>query len=308
MNQSVHYPVLLTESVDALIKDVDGVYVDGTFGRGGHSREILSRLSSKGQLIGFDKDVDAVAVGLRLKAEDARFDIVHGSFADVHNTLKERGLRADGVLLDLGVSSPQLDEAERGFSFMRDGPLDMRMDTNSGISAADWLAQTDVQDMVRVFKVYGEERFAKRIASRIASLRQEEPIVRTQQLADLIADSVPVKERHKHPATRVFQAIRIEINAELADLDLALAAAMKLLVTGGRFVVISFHSLEDRMVKRFFRKFSQSQDFPLGVPVTHDQLKAPLKIIGRAQKASEGELQENVRSRSAVMRVAERCE
>ncbi|WP_096085342.1 16S rRNA (cytosine(1402)-N(4))-methyltransferase RsmH [Agaribacterium haliotis] len=307
MSQSVHYSVLLEESVELLLKTDKGLYVDGTFGRGGHSRLILSRLAGDAHLIGFDKDPEAVAVGKQLAAEDSRFEICHRSFCELDAELAQRNQQADGILLDLGVSSPQLDEAERGFSFMRDGPLDMRMNTEAGISAAQWLAQTSEQDMARVFKEYGEERFARRIAKKIIERREQKALTRTLELAELIEGTVPKHIEKKHPATRVFQAIRIEINRELEDLKLALDASMKALKPGGRLVVISFHSLEDRLVKRYFKKFSQSQDFPPGVPVTHDQLKAPLKIVGKAIKAGEHELGENVRSRSAIMRVAERC-
>ncbi len=302
-----HYSVLLKESVEALIQDRDGVYIDGTFGRGGHSRAILKQLSDGGRLTAFDKDPQAVEVARALEGEDARFSICHDSFADMAQALPECQGHVAGVLLDLGVSSPQLDDAERGFSFMRDGPLDMRMDTTRGVSAAQWVADTDEHTMIRVFRDYGEERFAPRIARRIIAARAEQPIVRTEQLARLIEEAVPKRhEEKKHPATRVFQAIRIEVNQELVDLERALDSAMSMLAPGGRMVVISFHSLEDRIVKRFFRKYSKSQDFPQGVPVTHDQLRSPLKLIGRAVKAGEKELSENIRSRSAVMRIAER--
>lgn len=303
-----HYSVLLGESVDALIHNADGLYVDGTFGRGGHSGEILSRLSSSGRLVAFDKDPEALLAASELSSKDTRFEIVHDSFAEMKSEFNRRDQMVDGVLLDLGVSSPQLDEAERGFSFLRDGPLDMRMDNSRGLTAAQWVAETDVVQMMRVFRAYGEERFAKRIANKIVEARDESVITTTLALASIIESAVPKKEDKKHPATRVFQAIRIEINKELKDLELALQAAMEILKPGGRIVVISFHSLEDRIVKRFFKKFSQSQDFPLGVPVTHDKLKAPLKLIGRAIKASDKELEQNVRSRSAVMRIAERSD
>lgn len=303
-----HYSVLLKESVDALLSKPDGIFVDATFGRGGHSREILSRLGAEGRLVAFDKDPEAIETASRLSEADRRFEIVHSSFAQLQDVFESRGELVDGVLLDLGVSSPQLDEAERGFSFMRDGPLDMRMDNSAGLTAAAWIAQAGHGEMMRVFRDYGEERFAKRIASRIVSEREQTEIKTTLQLASLIESAVPKKDEHKHPATRVFQAIRIEINNELKDLTKVLEGAMSVVKPGGRIVVISFHSLEDRIVKRFFKKFSQSQDYPLGVPVTHDMLKAPLKLLGRAVKAGSLELEENVRSRSAVMRVAERVE
>lgn len=308
MSESLHYSVLLRESVDALVQNPDGVYIDGTFGRGGHARAVLERLSEKGKLLGFDKDPRAIEEGESLRAEDSRFDIVHRSFAEMKDELWQRGdIKVDGVLLDLGVSSPQLDESERGFSFLRDGPLDMRMDSSAGQTAAQWLEKADGWNMVRVFRDYGEERFAKQIARKIMDARELTPITRTLQLAKIVSETIPKKfEEKKHPATRVFQAIRIEINRELSDLQKTLDEVLHLVKPSGRIVIISFHSLEDRIVKRFFRKFSQSQDFPIGVPVTHDMLKAPLKLIGKPFKAGDQELDENVRSRSAVMRVAER--
>jgi len=306
MTQEQHYSVLLQESIDALVLNPNGFYVDGTFGRGGHSREILSRLSAEGRLLAFDKDLVAVAEGELLAKQDSRFSIVHGSFTKLAEELTRQHSKIDGFLMDLGVSSPQLDVAERGFSFMRNGPLDMRMNTTEGISAEQWLMDTDPYEMARIFKEYGEERFAKKIARTIAERREEQPLKTTSQLADLIESVVPNKENQKHPATRVFQAIRIEVNRELDDLKSVLDVSMDVLKPGARMVVISFHSLEDRIVKRFFKKYSQSQDYPMGVPVTHDMLHAPLKMIGRALKAGDSELQENVRSRSAIMRIAER--
>jgi 16S rRNA (cytosine1402-N4)-methyltransferase len=305
MSQDQHYSVLLKESVDALITDADGLYIDGTFGRGGHSAEILSRLSSSGKVIAFDKDPQAIATGKALENNDKRFSIVHSSFSDFADELKRQQLQANGLLLDLGVSSPQLDQPERGFSFLNDGPLDMRMNSASGMTASEWIMTTEEKEMIRVFKEYGEERFARRIAAAIAEARAESEITTTKQLADLIEESVPVKEKHKHPATRVFQAIRIEINSELDDIKATLESIFDVMAPAARIVVISFHSLEDRIVKRFFKKYSQSQDFPMGVPVTHDQLKAPLHIVGKAIKAGSQELESNIRSRSAIMRVAE---
>ncbi len=307
MTDGHHYSVLLKESVDALISRPEGIYVDGTFGRGGHSTEILSRLNNNGRLIAFDKDPEAVSVANRLSESDKRFEIVHRSFAELKTELNDRSIKADGVLMDLGVSSPQLDVAERGFSFLREGPLDMRMDNSRGQTAAEWIAEVEEHHMVRVFREFGEERFAKRIARHIIRQREQSAIKTTLQLAEIVESAVPKKEAHKHPATRVFQAIRIEINSELKDLEHALVGAMDVVRAGGKLVVISFHSLEDRIVKRFFKKFSQSQEFPLGVPVTQDMLKSPLKIVGKALKADDEELKENTRSRSAVMRVAERC-
>ena len=303
MTDTAHYSVLLQESVDALLWNPDGCYIDATFGRGGHSRAILDRLSERGRLIAFDKDPQAIKVAQSLEKQDVRFSIVHRSFRFVADELSVKGQLVDGILFDLGVSSPQLDQAERGFSFLKDGPLDMRMNTDEGQSAEQWLAQASEQEMTRVFREYGEERFAKRIAKAIVEQREDQAISTTLQLANLIESSVPKLEQHKDPATRVFQAIRIEINQELEDLRLALEALPSLLVDDGRAVVISFHSLEDRMVKRFFKQQSRSQEFPPGLPVTHDQLKAPLSIVGKMLKASEQEVSMNTRSRSAVMRV-----
>jgi len=304
MSTEQHYSVLLDESVEALVEDPAGFYVDGTFGRGGHSKRILASLSASGRLLAFDKDPSAVSAGEILAREDERFEMVHASFSAMEETLAQRGIQPSGLLLDLGVSSPQLDQADRGFSFMRDGPLDMRMDTSSGMSAKEWLLHTDPYDMVRVFKEYGEEKFAKKIALAIAEERLQKPLETTHELANLIERVVPKKEKHKHPATRVFQAIRIEINGELSDLSDVLEQSLRCLRPGANLVVISFHSLEDRIVKRFFKKYSQSQRFPAGVPVTHDQLRAPLKLLSRALKAGDAELEENTRSRSAVMRIA----
>ena len=300
-----HYSVLLKESVDALVQRPNGFYIDGTFGRGGHSREILSRLAPNGHLLGLDKDPEAISVAETLAQTDARFRYQHASFARFPEFLGAE-LPLDGVLLDLGVSSPQLDEARRGFSFMKDGPLDMRMDSSSGQTAEQWLASVDENTMTRVFRDFGEERFARRIARTIVEQRARESICSTGQLARLIEAAVPVKDKFKHPATRVFQAIRIEINQELQELQQALQQALRCLAPGGRLVVISFHSLEDRMVKRFMKQFAKSQDYPAGLPVTHDKLLAPLTIVGKAIQASAEEVDANVRSRSAVMRVAER--
>lgn len=303
MTEHSHYSVLLRESVDALVTNPDGVYVDGTFGRGGHSKEILSRLSPKGRLIGFDKDPVAVEEGNRLAAVDPRFSIVHDSFAALDRI---NGEGIDGVLLDLGVSSPQLDNADRGFSFMNDGPLDMRMDYSKGISAADWIAQADENEMISVFREYGEERFAKRIARAIISARDIEPITRTLTFAQIVKDANPRWEKHKHPATRVFQAVRIHVNEELTDLSLVLDKAVDSLNPRGRLVVISFHSLEDRIVKRFFRRMAQGKTLPRHLPVTEEMLDKRLSLVGKTIKASDFEVDENVRSRSAIMRIAER--
>lgn len=303
MNEGTHYSVLLRESVDALVTNPDGVYVDGTFGRGGHSREILSRLSEAGRLIGFDKDPLAIEEANRLATEDARFRVVHDSFAALNQV--DSGF-VDGVLLDLGVSSPQLDDADRGFSFMNDGPLDMRMDNSKGISAAEWVARASEDEMIFVFREYGEERFAKRIARAIIDARNVEPITRTLKFAQIVKDANPRWEKHKHPATRVFQAVRIHINAELTDLQQVLDNAVECLNPKGRMVVISFHSLEDRIVKRFFRRMSQGKVLPRGLPVTEEMLDKRMSLVGKTVKASDFEVDENVRSRSAIMRIAER--
>lgn len=304
MNKPAHFTVLLNEAVDALIEPVDGLYVDGTFGRGGHSRLVLSRLSSEGRLIGIDKDPQAIAEGEALAASDPRFAIKHGSFADLLSWVEPGSV--DGVLLDLGVSSPQLDQAERGFSFMQDGPLDMRMDTTRGLSAAQWLASADVEDIAFVLKEFGEERFAKRIAAAIVREQQLDPITTTGRLSKIVTEANPAWEKHKHPATRAFQGIRIFINSELEDLERVLTSALAALKVGGNLVVISFHSLEDRLVKRFIRNQERGEQLPKGLPVMDSQLNKTMKSLGKAVKASAAELAENQRSRSAVMRCAKK--
>ena len=302
-----HRSVLLDVAVDELVTRADGRYVDGTFGRGGHSRLILSRLEADGRLLGIDKDPQAIAVADELAGGDARFARYHGSFAALDEALDQQGWpEVDGVLLDLGVSSPQLDDASRGFSFMRDGPLDMRMNPDQPPSAAQWLAEADEKDIAHVIWRYGEEKFSRRIARLVVERRTEEPITTTRQLASLVAEAVPKKEKHKHPATRTFQAIRIFINGELEDLEQGLASAARRLAPGGRLVVISFHSLEDRIVKRFMRDLASGPKIPRGVPVTADQERSDYRLIGKANKANEQEVQDNVRARSAVMRVLER--
>lgn len=295
--------VLLAESVSALSVRADGSYLDGTFGRGGHSREILSRLSPAGRLIAVDKDPAAEASAQAL-AGDSRFKFVAGSFADIASYVGDGSL--DGILLDLGVSSPQLDDATRGFGFSGDGPLDMRMDTRSGMTAAEWIASAPEQEIADVIKTYGEERFARRMAAAIAKVRIQTPITGTRQLASIIAEANPKWEPNKHPATRAFQAIRIFINRELEDLELALALMVDKLVIGGRLVVISFHSLEDRIVKRFMRDQARGIQLPRHVPVVDSDAGKTLNLIGKAVKPSEQEIATNPRSRSAVMRVAER--
>ncbi len=285
-----------------------GLYVDGTFGRGGHSRLILSHLDTEGRLLATDKDPDALAVGAALAAEDSRFRIAHNSFADFDQALETSGWAApvDGLLLDLGVSSPQLDEAERGFSFSKDGPLDMRMDSSSGLTAAQWLAQVEEVELKRVLRDYGEEKFAGRIARAIVERCAERPLQRTSELAELVASVSPSRERHKHPATRVFQAIRIAVNEELSDLERCLDKVITALKPGGRLVVISFHSLEDRIVKRFMRDEARGEQGPRHLPPPPNARPPRLKLLGKARKASAAEVAENVRARSAVLRIAER--
>ncbi len=303
-----HRPVLLAESLAALAVDPTGIYMDGTFGRGGHSREILARLGPDGRLFALDKDPAAVLSGREQFGQDRRFSINQGSFAMLAELAHEKGVsgRVNGVLLDLGVSSPQLDDPTRGFSFLQDGPLDMRMDPNSGVSAADWLAKAGAAEIARVLKDYGEERFAKRIAAAIVEARAEAPIVSTGRLAEIVTRANPKWERDKHPATRSFQAIRIFVNQELDELRQALERLLPVLAPGGRLAVISFHSLEDRIVKRYLREQSRGDDFPPGLPVTSDRLRPRLRLLGKAQRASPAELAENPRARSAVLRVAER--
>lgn len=303
-----HTSVLLDEAVASLITDTGGFYIDGTFGRGGHSRLILNNLSPEGHLLATDKDDEAIAIAQQDFAADGRFEIIKSSFADVHLHLQANDLmgKVNGMLLDLGVSSPQLDQAERGFSFQHDGPLDMRMDNSSGETAAQWVARASEADMAQVFKTYGEERYAKRIARAIVSARTEASIETTKTLAGIVAEAHPAWEKHKHPATRVFQAIRIHINNELKDLESFLAKALDILAPGGRLVVISFHSLEDSRVKNYMRKQARGDDFPPGVPITEDQLNKRMEIISKAAKPGEVEVQANPRARSAVMRVAQK--
>ena len=304
---AIHQTVLLHEAVDAVVTLPDGFYVDGTFGRGGHSRYLLQRLNSSGHVLGVDKDREAQAAAHELAESESRFQFFHGSFAELPQQLRGMGVDAvDGILLDLGVSSPQLDDGDRGFSFMRDGPLDMRMDTSRGETAAQWLSRADLQDIAGVLKEYGEERFARRIASAIVAARAVSPIETTSQLARLVSEAHPRWEKHKHPATRSFQAIRIKVNRELEDLQAFLSVALDMLRVGGRLVVISFHSLEDRLVKRYMRDMARGDSLPRGVPVTDSQLNRRMRLVGRSVKASAEEVAGNVRARSAVMRIAEK--
>ena len=304
-----HRSVLLDSAVDYLVNDPDGYYVDGTFGRGGHSRLILGRLGEAGQLLGIDKDPEAITAARELEAQDSRFHCFHGSFAELDAAAIGQGWKSvSGVFLDLGVSSPQLDDASRGFSFMRDGPLDMRMNTGQSPSAAQWLATAEEAEIADVIWRYGEERFSRRIARLLVQRRQEAPVETTRQLAELVSEAVPKKEKHKHPATRTFQAIRIFINRELEDLEIGLRAAVDRLATGGRLVVISFHSLEDRLVKRFMRDLARGPQMPKGVPVTANQEASDFRLVGKANRAGADEVSDNLRARSAVMRVLERTD
>ena len=306
----LHRTVLLDEAVDALDlagPRADGIYIDGTFGRGGHSRLLLSRLGPNGRLIAFDKDLQAIATAEQI--DDPRFSIVHDSFATMGSSLAAQGITyVDGILLDLGISSPQVDDAARGFSFRNDGPLDMRMDTTRGISAAEWIATATEQQLEKVIRDYGEERFAFQIAKAIVARRAVEPISSTRQLAAIVADTVKTREKGKDPATRTFQAVRIFINQELEDLEAGLSAAYAMLRPGSRMSVISFHSLEDRIVKLFMRDLVKGEpdNLPRGLPVQHKAFEPKIKIHGKAQFASDAELKANPRSRSAVMRVAEK--
>ena len=309
--ESLHHTVLLSEAVDALLaqsdeRDEPQIYIDGTFGRGGHSRAILKKLPANARLIAFDRDPEAIAVANALQTEDERLEPKHSAFGEMSAVLGDMGLmgRVDGLLLDLGVSSPQLDDAERGFSFMRDGPLDMRMDTTQGISAAQWINSASETEIADVLYHYGEERHSRRMARRVVAERTISPILRTGVLAEMIKEANPSWERDKHPATRAFQGIRLFINRELEQLELALDQALEILRPGGLFVVISFHSLEDRIAKRFIAKHARGDDFPRGLPVAQSQLNPKVKPQSKAIKPSRDEIDRNPRARSAVMRVA----
>lgn len=305
-----HLPVMFAEALQQLAIKKDGIYLDCTFGRGGHSQGILDRLGPTGRLLAFDRDLDAVNSDYaRTLLEDKRFILKHTHFSELENIILHEGLtgKIDGILIDLGVSSPQLDNPERGFSFLRDGPLDMRMDGTAGVTAEQWLSCVDEKKLVAVLFEYGEERFARRIAHAIIEKRAETPITTTRELAKLIEDVVPVREKHKHPATRSFQAIRIEINSELDELKAVLQQSARILKPGGRLVVISFHSLEDRIVKRFIRSEAGAKYNPGKLPVKESDItKGILNKTGKALKAGQLEITQNARARSAIMRVAER--
>jgi 16S rRNA (cytosine1402-N4)-methyltransferase len=301
-----HATVLLHEAVEALQIRPAGIYVDGTFGRGGHSRLILERLGSAGRLVVFDKDPQAIAVAHRLA--DARLHVVHGGFVGLADALDRLGIaRVDGMLLDLGVSSPQLDDAARGFSFRFDAPLDMRMDTSRGQTAAEWLVSVEESLLKGVIRDYGEERFAAQIAKSLVTARAKQPIETTRQLCEIVAQAVRTREPGQNPATRTFQAIRIYLNGELDELARVLPQCVERLNDGGRLVVISFHSLEDRMVKHFMRDMAQGDKLPSHLPIRASEIPAgKLRLVGKAVKAAPQEVAENPRARSAVMRVAER--
>lgn len=306
MEANRHQPVLLEEAIASLNIRGDGVYLDGTFGRGGHSRAILARLIEQGRLLALDKDPQAVAAGREMQGNDPRFSIDQGNFADMDQWVRGWGVSGalDGILLDLGVSSPQLNYPERGFSFMEDGPLDMRMDPTQGPTAAEWLAGATERELARVFWEFGEERHARRIARSIVMARERQPLTRTSQLAELVEHTIGRRER-KHPATRCFQAIRIHINNELADLARGLGSSIEQLRPGGRLVAISFHSLEDRLVKRTFKEAARPGQVRRNIP-EDPGWKPRLKLIGKAVRPSEHEISVNPRARSAVMRVAEK--
>ena len=305
---TAHTPVLLDEVLDGLAVKADGHYCDGTFGRGGHSAAILGQLGPAGRLCAIDRDPDAIAAGRERFAADPRLTLVRGSFGRLEERVRAAGLEGglQGVLLDLGVSSPQLDEAKRGFSFMQDGPLDMRMDNESGISAAQWLARATEREIAEVLFRLGEEKFSRRIARVLVAARSVQPITRTKQLADLVASAVPTREPGKHPATRTFQALRIHVNRELEEIESALPQAVSLLASGGRLCVISFHSLEDRIVKRFMRREAQGDPVYAGLPNVPSHARPRLRLVGGAVMPSEREVAANPRARSAVLRVAER--
>ena len=305
-----HITVMLQEAVAALVTDPHGFYIDGTFGRGGHSALLLSQLSEQGRLLAIDKDPVAVAEAQRRFGNDPRFMIEHGAFSEMQSFVEKRGMagQVTGILLDLGVSSPQLDDPSRGFSFQQDGPLDMRMNTTVGESAADWINRASEAEIADVLYHYGEERFSRRMAKAIVMERQASPILTTGRLAKIITDANPRWEKGKNPATRAFQGIRIHINKELDDIEQCLDQALDVLAIGGVLVVISFHSLEDRIAKRFIRKHVKGDEhLPAGVPFTQSMLNQRLRSVGKAIRAGQDELNANPRARSAVMRVAVKC-
>ncbi|CAN5279883.1 16S rRNA (cytosine(1402)-N(4))-methyltransferase RsmH [soil metagenome] len=304
-----HEPVLLEEVLEGLAVRGDGVYLDATFGRGGHSGAVLERLGPSGRLLAIDRDPEAVAAARQRFGEDTRLTVAYGSFGRLTEVAAEAGFerRFDGIVLDLGVSSPQLDDARRGFSFLRDGPLDMRMDPSRGLSAAEWLAKASEREIARVLRTLGEERFARRVAKAILAARAEAPIARTQQLADIISRAIPIRDRSLHPATRSFQAIRLQINRELEELAEALPQVLERLAPGGRLCVIAFHSLEDRIVKRFLRNEARGARAFAGLPAIPPEARPRLAWLRKPVRASAAEVARNPRARSAVLRIAERC-
>ncbi len=307
---AAHQTVLKQEAVAALVQDPDGVFLDCTFGRGGHTSLILEQISDQGRVIAIDKDLAAIAYAQEHFADEGRLEVVHGSFKDVEKILAERGIdQVAGALLDLGVSSPQLDEAERGFSFSHNGPLHMRMDQSSGQTAAEWLNSAKASDIAHVIKRFGEERHARRIANSIVTKREESPLVHTEDLVNIIVDAIPARDQRemkKHPATKTFQAIRIFLNQELQGLETCLGVIVPLLKPAGRLVVISFHSLEDRIVKRFMREQARGEQLPSRLPIRDADVVRHLRLVGKPVKPSEDEVGSNRRARSSIMRIAER--
>lgn len=310
MDHTAHVPVLLDAVLAALAIRADGVYVDATYGRGGHATAILAGLGPKGRLFAIDRDPQACAAARERYADDSRFSITKGRFSMLGRYTEDWGVagKVDGVLFDLGVSSPQLDVAERGFSFRQAGPLDMRMDPSQGVSAADWINSAKDQEIAAVLRELGEERYARRIARAIVAERQIEPIITTDRLAAIIAAAVPTRERGKDPATRSFQAIRMHVNDELSEIERALPQALDALAPGGRLAVISFHSLEDRIVKNFMRSEARGDPYPPNFPIRKQELKPRLRLLGKQVRASDDEVQQNPRARSAVLRAAARIE
>lgn len=305
-----HQPVMRAAVVEALNLRQDGVYLDATFGRGGHSAAILQRLGTGGRLLAMDRDPEAIAAAREMAAGDPRLEVIDRRFGELRSELAERGLEGavDGVLFDLGLSSPQVDDSSRGFSFSGDGPLDMRMDPRAGVSAAEWIDTASERELADAIFRYGEERHSRRIAARVIKERKSEPIATTGRLAAIVTAALPRRERRKHPATRAFQGIRIHINEELDELRKGLAGALEALRDGGRLAVISFHSLEDRIVKRFILEQSRGDDFPRDLPVTKGQLRERIRPIGKSRRATALEVARNPRARSAVLRVAEKLQ
>lgn len=303
-----HQSVLLAEVIENLAIKPEGVYIDATFGRGGHAQMILAKLGPKGRLLAMDKDPEAIAYARQHFSHDERFTIQHGTFANLANVVAKQNLigKISGILFDLGVSSPQLDDPDRGFSFKRAGKLDMRMDCSRGMDAATWIAKVDEKELADVLWKYGEERFSRRIARSIVAIRQQTPITTTAQLAEIIAKAIPTWQKGKHPATRSFQAIRIAVNQELEDLERGLAQAMEVLSVGGRLLVISFHSLEDRLVKHFMQHQERGEELPAGLPIKQAEIEVRFKRLGRVIKPSDKEIAVNPRARSAILRIGEK--